>query len=153
MAPVGQMLMQATHLPHCSFSTGASSGSGRLSSSSQKEEGARRLVEQQRVLAHPAEAGFGRQQPLQNGGRVDEGAPAQRLAALLDALPSCLSRLRSSLVVAPEGIAADVAEGGVAQGSGKARLERQIVHPHRQHPQGARQQLVGRARIMPWRAM
>ncbi len=106
------------------------------------------------MLAYPAEAGFGRQRPLQNGGRVDKGAPAQRLAALLDALPQLLEPVAQQLVVvATKGIAADVAEGGIAQGGGKARLERQIVHPHRQHPQGARQQLVGRARIMPWRAM
>ncbi len=96
------------------------------------------------MLAYPAEARLGRQRPLQNGGRVDEGAPAQRLAALLDALPQLLEPVAQQLVVvATEGIAADVAKGGVAQGGCEARLERQIVHPHRQHPQGAWQQLVG----------
>ncbi len=47
------------------------------------------------------------------------------------------------MVVAAEGIAADIAESRVAQGGGKARLEGEVVHSHRDDPQGARQQLMG----------
>ncbi|MNM33399.1 hypothetical protein D3C81_440180 [compost metagenome] len=105
------------------------------------------------MFAHPAEPRLGRQRALQDGGRIDEGAPLPRgclrgwqqcLAALLDALSQLFEPVAQHLVVvAPEGIAADVAQGRIAQGGGKARLEGEIVHPHRQHPQGARQQLVG----------
>ncbi len=105
------------------------------------------------MFANPAEARLGCQRPLEDGGGVDEGAPLtqglfsalkQLGAARFDAITQLFEPVAQHfVVVATESIAADIAEGRIAQGGGEARLERQVVHPHRQHPHRARQQLVG----------
>lgn len=65
-------------------------------------------------------------------------------AAPLDALPQLLEPVSQHLVViAAEGVAADVAQGRILQGGGEAGLEGKVIHPHRQHPQGTRQQIKG----------
>ncbi|MNC64581.1 hypothetical protein D3C75_1147980 [compost metagenome] len=107
MAPVGQMLMQATHLPHCSFSTGTSTGSGRPTSSSprKKKEPAVSLSSSECLPTQPSPAlaanGRSRMGAESTKGRhspgvacVDGNSVWQRCSMRS---PSCLSRLRSTL--------------------------------------------------------
>ncbi|MCY1446662.1 hypothetical protein D9M71_632450 [compost metagenome] len=95
----------------------------------EKEPAAGLLVEQQGVLADPAEPGLLRQGLFQHRRAVDEGAMAERADGLLDAIGQLLQTLADQLVVvAPQGVARHVGLVRTGQHLGHARVAGQVIH-------------------------
>jgi hypothetical protein len=112
-------------------------------------------VDQAGVLADPAQSGIARQCPFQHGGRVDEGAVAERADLGLHALGQLLQAVAHQLVVvAAERVAGHVGAFAIGQrGPGFGIVAAAVVQPDRDHPQGTGHQF-GRALAQPvWRAI
>ena len=109
----------------------------------QKEEGASLGIEYQRVFAYPAQTSIGRQGALQQRGRVDKGTKAAIANQTINLLPQLFEALAQHLViVATQGITADIAQHGIAQCTGHGRPGGEIVHAHRDDAEGAGMQFL-----------
>ncbi len=95
------------------------------------------------MFTNPADARLGGQRAFHHRRRIDKGAEIQLAAVGLDLIAQLFQALAQQLViVAPQRIAADVAQLRILQGAGKCRLGRQVVHAYADHSQRARQQFV-----------
>ncbi|ERO63384.1 hypothetical protein P308_02935 [Pseudomonas piscis] len=104
----------------------------------EEEVAAGLAVEDQGVLADPAQAGLFGNGFFQHWRTVDEGAVAEGPDDLLDALGQLLHALADQLVVvAAQGIARDVGLGRLGQALGHLGVAGQVVHAQRNHAQGA----------------
>ncbi len=120
-------------------------GQGDIDEQLAEEEPAAGLaVEQQGVLADPAEPGLLRGGLLQHRRAVDEGAETEGADHLLNALGQLLDALADQLVIiAAQRIARDVGLLRLGQALVHACVAGQVVHAQGDHPQGAGYQLVG----------
>ena len=104
----------------------------------EEEPAAGLAVEQQGVLADPAESRLLGQRLFQHRRAVDKGAMAERTDHRLNALGQLLQTLAHQLVVvAAQRIARHVGLFGIGQAPGHLGVAGQVIHAHGNHPQGA----------------